>query len=248
MESMDDTHHTRHIQQIITNMEVVDFHSHILPGADHGSSSVETSIKQLDNAIANGVKRIVATPHFYPTKHLLDDFLSRRERSYSKLKDALTAHSPEIRIGAEVLVCEGISRMPGIEKLCIEGTNTILLELPFTKLGDRHFRMVSEVYDLGFNVVLAHADRYNHTFINSLLNKHNISVQINASAISGLFIPRHIKNWFKNNRVCAIGSDVHGSSATPYIKFRKAVKKIGKYADYVKEQSDIIWEKTKAHV
>ncbi|MGN0395823.1 MAG: CpsB/CapC family capsule biosynthesis tyrosine phosphatase, partial [Coprococcus sp.] len=45
-------------------MEIIDFHSHILPGIDDGSRNVETSIKMLDRCADNGVGLMVATPHF----------------------------------------------------------------------------------------------------------------------------------------------------------------------------------------
>ena len=52
-------------------LDIVDFHAHVLPCADHGSSSVSTSLSQLSYAKGAGVKRIIATPHFYPHKHTL---------------------------------------------------------------------------------------------------------------------------------------------------------------------------------
>ena len=63
----------------------IDFHSHILPGADHGSDSLEMSLSQLENAKAAGVSTIVATPHFYPDVDNVPDFLARREKAYDML-------------------------------------------------------------------------------------------------------------------------------------------------------------------
>ena len=63
-------------------MDLVDFHSHILPGADHGSDSIDTTLFQLNSAMACGIDRIIATPHFYPNIHTVEDFLSRRNSSY----------------------------------------------------------------------------------------------------------------------------------------------------------------------
>ena len=42
---------------------MTDFHAHILPGADHGSDGMETSLTQLALAEAAGVDTIIATPH-----------------------------------------------------------------------------------------------------------------------------------------------------------------------------------------
>ena len=46
----------------------LDYHAHILPGCDHGSSSVDMSLKQMDMAKEAGIQTICATPHFYPHK------------------------------------------------------------------------------------------------------------------------------------------------------------------------------------
>lgn len=47
----------------------LDYHAHILPGCDHGSDSIETSLKQLGMASAVGIKTICATPHFTHTRN-----------------------------------------------------------------------------------------------------------------------------------------------------------------------------------
>ena len=44
---------------------MIDMHTHILPGADHGSRSVEMSLSLIDAALSVGIDKIVATPHFY---------------------------------------------------------------------------------------------------------------------------------------------------------------------------------------
>ena len=62
---------------------MIDFHAHILPGADHGSDGLETSLRQLALAEEAGVDTIVATPHFYPQSDSFSEFLRRRERTAS---------------------------------------------------------------------------------------------------------------------------------------------------------------------
>src|SRR5262249_60455385 len=42
---------------------MVDIHSHILPGLDDGSQSLEESVEMLKMAVAAGTTDIVATPH-----------------------------------------------------------------------------------------------------------------------------------------------------------------------------------------
>ena len=63
-----------------------DYHSHILPGCDHGSDGIKTSLKQIEMAKSVGIKTICATPHFYPHKESVESFLARRQRTYEALK------------------------------------------------------------------------------------------------------------------------------------------------------------------
>jgi protein-tyrosine phosphatase len=42
----------------------IDFHCHVLPGADHGSDSLACSLSQMKKAAAAGIDVIVATPTF----------------------------------------------------------------------------------------------------------------------------------------------------------------------------------------
>ena len=42
----------------------IDFHTHILPGMDDGSSSIEESLAMLQAEGDAGIERVVFTPHF----------------------------------------------------------------------------------------------------------------------------------------------------------------------------------------
>ena len=142
------------------DIDIIDFHSHILPGADHGSSSVETSMAQLNMAKNAGVTRLIATPHFYPHRHTLEKFLTRREAAFKALSAQLSDGMPEVVLGAEVLVCPGFENFEGIEQLCISGTNFMLVELPFSNFNEEYAFTVKKIMKKGIEVVLAHVDRY----------------------------------------------------------------------------------------
>jgi protein-tyrosine phosphatase len=43
---------------------MIDIHCHILPGIDDGSQSWETSIGMAQMAYEDGIRHIIATPHF----------------------------------------------------------------------------------------------------------------------------------------------------------------------------------------
>ena len=44
---------------------MIDFHTHILPHMDDGSSSIEESLAMLQAEGKAGIERVVFTPHFY---------------------------------------------------------------------------------------------------------------------------------------------------------------------------------------
>ena len=70
------------------NYRIIDFHSHILPGVDHGSKSLDTSLSQLKLMEKMGIDVAVATSHFYPHREEIDAFLEKRERAAELLGTA----------------------------------------------------------------------------------------------------------------------------------------------------------------
>ncbi len=221
-------------------MDVVDFHSHILPHADHGSKSLSTSLQQLKLARECGVSRIIATPHFYPQHENPEIFLKRRKECYERLKGAVTEEAPDIRLGAEVLICENICKMPFLDDLCIEGTKALLVELPFAPLSREDANSVKGLIDENYTVILAHADRYAPKDIELLLS-YGAKIQLNASSICHIFGIRHLKKWISQNKVAAIGSDIHGADEKAYKFFKKAKTRIKKRLEDIKKHSDLYW-------
>ena len=101
-------------------LKIYDFHSHILPGLDHGCSDTAVAMEQIRRAVRAGVHCILATSHFYPHAESVDSFLRRRRLAWVQLQKEL-AGEEEIRAagiqivqGAEVLICKGLERMEGL--------------------------------------------------------------------------------------------------------------------------------------
>lgn len=210
------------------DLNIIDFHAHVLPRADHGSDSVETSLLQLDLAAKSGVRHVVATPHFYPDRHSVEDFVELRDGAFSTLSSALTELHPTLSFGAEVLICDGIERLGGLSKLCVAGTNVLLLELPFTVFNPSYADSVFRLTRDGFCVVLAHVDRYPKENI-ELLCEAGARMQVNADALSGLWVSGHIKEWLSDGRIIALGSDIHREDNKAYKRFEKAKSRILSY-------------------
>ncbi|MBO5543354.1 MAG: histidinol-phosphatase [Oscillospiraceae bacterium] len=140
---------------------MIDFHSHILPGIDDGSPDVETSLRMVESMQRQGIDTICATSHFYATQRSPQRFLFRRQEAWEKLSAALPEDAPRILLGAEVLYFPGIARMEELSDLCLEGTNLLLLEMPFRSWNDHEIREVTQIAHSGqFTLMLAHIERY----------------------------------------------------------------------------------------
>jgi len=210
---------------------VIDFHAHILPGADHGSYSVEDSLAQLKKAENVGVKTIVATSHYYIQDNTVAEFLQRRDEAYGKLKKAYKGKINIIK-GAEVTLAIDIPEMEDLGKLCIEGTNCILIEMPTIVGGPWIFNALDTIKERGYQPIIAHVDRYTIALCEQLMTK-DVIIQINASAISSVFTRKRMMNYLEQGAIHLLGSDVHDKEATQYDQFYKAVKKLGGYTTYL---------------
>ena len=211
--------------------ELFDFHAHILPGADHGSGSSGTSARQIQLYKKHGINKVVATPHFYPQRDSVEEFLQRRDDSCERLRAVLDGDDFFVYQGAEVLVCPGIDRMDSIERLCIKGTNTILLEMPFTSWSDGCVDAVRNIARSGLQVVMAHINRYSERNVEKLCDACydlDLMYQLNSEIVGGFFAKRKIDRLTDALSVAAIGSDLHGTSEVSVAKLIKLSKYLGK--------------------
>lgn len=208
---------------VAQDIEVIDFHSHILPGIDHGSRDLDNSIAQLKLMANVGVQTVCATSHFYPHVILASDFIERRNNAFDSLRSAVPdMPRPKVILGAEVLICEYLSDMEGLRELCFEGTNILLLEMPLTlkTWSQSLYDTIEGIASLGICPVFAHVDRYPQNLVEPLLNMGYLG-QVNASSMTGLFCAKHLSRWVNEGRIVAFGSDLHGASYEAYAPFVK---------------------------
>ena len=216
-------------------MQIIDFHSHILPGIDDGARNVQTSLSMLDMVAAQQVDVMIATPHFYASRDRISTFLERRDKAWQSLQRELTGDSvryPQIIAGAEVAFFDGISKAKEIGLLTIQGTDILLLEMPFQPWTSKQIDEVAFlVRDRGFTVLIAHLERFlwmpgNKKQVEKLLTLP-VWVQINAEAFDGWLHTRTLMQLFKSDKAHVLGSDCHGAHhRTPNLQSgRETVRK-----------------------
>lgn len=196
------------VREIENNNIMIDFHTHILPNMDDGSDSAETSNKMLNILEKENVKLVCLTSHFYAFNESIDDYIARRDKAFKELK---YKGKLILKLGAEIRFYRGISVSEDIDKLLLEGTNILLIELPFLEPITK--TMIDEIIRLkekGYDIVLAHIERYhlNKKTLN-YLRKYGIKMQMNIDAVKGFFSRRKALNLIKEGYIYYLGTDCH---------------------------------------
>jgi len=198
---------------------VIDIHSHILPGIDDGSKSMEDTMKMLRLTEEDGVETIVATPHFYRGYY---------ERSYKDVLELVNnvRHSAsEENIAVNIVSAQEVfldrhtvENFKSGKIGCVEGTNYMLVELPMVNVPKNALDIIYELEIRGVHPILAHPERYTYIIdtpskINEFINEKCL-LQINTGSILGIFGKKVKKTaeFLISSGVCSfIASDSHST-------------------------------------
>lgn len=195
---------------------IVDLHTHVLPGVDDGSTSVEESIAMLRATSDCGIKVMTATPHFYAASDTPDAFFQRRQDSLLRLQQAMEKHLglPEVKTGAEVHYFPGMSDSEILQRLTIADKCCILVEMPHMAWTAGMYEELAQIRSKqGLLPIIAHVERYIGLPQNRGLLEHlealPVLVQANASFFLNRFTSTKAMRLLRQERVHLLGSDCH---------------------------------------
>lgn len=207
-------------------MRMIDFHTHILPLMDDGSKDINTSLEMLNKLENDGVKTVCLTSHYHSEYENIDDYIKRRDEAYNKLN---YQGNIELKKGAEIRYYTGMSHDKDLYKLCLEGTNMLLIEFPLMLKVDQD--MINEIIKIkinGFDVCLAHIERYGIKESKlEYLHNSGIKFQMNTGFIMSFLTKKKAFSLIKKHYISYLGSDCHNVSTRPPL-FKTAVDKIEK--------------------
>ena len=199
---------------------LIDFHSHILPGIDDGSKSLEMSIQMLRMEAQQGVERVIATPHFYPQYDTPERFLRRRGAAEITLREEMQKHTglPALSVGAEVYYFPGISDSEVISELTIDQKRCILIEMPTSSWTEAMYRELEGIYvKRGLIPIVAHIDRYIGRFHNRGILKRLEHMPVLIQANAEFFLEKYTSSMalrmLKKDGIHLLGSDCHDLSS-----------------------------------
>lgn len=203
-------------------LKYVDVHSHILHHLDDGPEHKETALKILEEEYRQNVETVILTPHYKDFDRTpIDTFIERRGRRVAELQAAAKEMGitiPELRMGAEVFMACNLAEVEGIEKLAIEGTRYILVEMPYTAWNDWMF---DSLYALSAKKnlipIIAHVERYGNVDKKKIEKLASLDVyfQINADSLTERGYKQVAMKMIRQNLIHFIGSDVHNLSSRP---------------------------------
>lgn len=211
---------------------MIDFHTHILPRMDDGSRRMAETQKMLKMEYDQGVRQVVASSHFYAQHEFPETFLDRRGRRLARVREILHEEEwgQEMQIfgGAEVLYYNGMADSPMLPSLCIEGTDTLLLEMPFSQWDKEVYREVRKIIEhRRIKVILAHVERYssyqkNKDIWEEILDLP-LTIQLNAGEILQFGKKKLCRELLNSGIPVLLGSDCHntGRRAPNMLKGKK---------------------------
>jgi len=136
---------------------MIDIHSHLLPGVDDGSPSVEKSVPVLERFASQGVELLVLTPHLNASQAASAPYEAHVEK-LAELRAAAPA-VPELVLGWEIMLDE-----PRVDlrdtRLGLGGAKCVLVEFPRNAVPMQAGEELYRIRVSGVVPVLAHPERY----------------------------------------------------------------------------------------
>ncbi len=195
----------------------VDMHSHLIPGIDDGSKTMQESIDLIKQYIALGFKKLITTPHI-----MSDAFRNTPEiilGGLDKLRAAAKAEglNVEIEAAAEYYFDEDFRKFIREKKLLTINKKYVLFEVSYINPPDNISQVIFDIQIAGFTPVLAHPERYPYWY-NKFEEYHKfkeagVLLQLNTNSLEGYYGPEAKKigqRMINENMIDFIGSDMHG--------------------------------------
>lgn len=172
----------------------VDIHSHLIPGIDDGSKSLDDSIAMLTKMYHLGFKKVITTPHI-----MSDYYRNTPEIILSGLNDVRAELQRlnidiEIEAAAEYYYDETLlEKLRSEEGVMTFGDNYLLFEFAFHDAPPQVETLFFEMLSKGYKPVLAHLERYAHMFNKldtiKVWKEKGINIQLNLNSLSGHYGP-----------------------------------------------------------
>lgn len=208
--------------------QMIDIHSHILPGIDDGAADIYETLEMAEMAVRSGVTQIVATPHCNIPGGYENYFGERYIHAYERAVEAIRREGIPLQIlpGMEAF---GTYNLPDLivdrKIMPINQSRYILTEFDFGEDPAYVADILKRMQAVGAIPVVAHAERYqfiqDRPEIALEWKRLGYLIQVNKGSFTGRFGEEERRAAYillENDLAAAIASDAHGTKArTPIL-------------------------------
>ena len=202
---------------------LVDLHSHILPGLDDGAKSLSESLQMLEALEGFGYKFVFATPHhqLYSWEGIKPQVVERR------VSEVATAASQK---GLGIKILPGMEfdldeTLPDRAAAIPGGAGHILVDAGFLGVPRNLADLIGKVAANGTKVLLVHPERNRDLCLSrsmlSGLIRSGVRLLGNIGSFSGMYgrrVKRDARELLKDGYYWAIASDMHSIDQMKWIK------------------------------
>jgi protein-tyrosine phosphatase len=210
----------------------VDCHTHVVPSGDDGAATIEDGLALCRTAGQHGTAVLFATPHVWPHLTLTPQREEEIREAFERMRGRAAV---ELRLGYELTPARPLLDEDP-HRYLLEGTDRVLMEVPFAGPADIVFALAEHVEAAGLRPVIAHPERteavLDEPSVAEELAARGWTLQVNATSLTG----RHGEEpealgWSLVERGLAkvVGSDGHRTTRPAHLDdaYRLARRRLG---------------------
>ena len=203
----------------------IDLHSHLIPGIDDGSRTMEESLEMLRAMQSLGYEKVITTPHVMSdayqnsTQAIIDGLHSLREAA---LADGITI---KIEAAAEYYLDEELIKRLDRGDILTLGDKYLLFETSYISKPLNFEEVVYEIQAKGYQALLAHPERYRYISDPQKefghLKELGIFLQLDINSLGGFYgrqAMEHALILSESGMIDFLGSDVHRLKQVDFLK------------------------------
>lgn len=197
-------------------MRFSDIHSHFVYGMDDGAQTREEMEAMLDAAAADGIAKLIATPHMTPGIYPFDEERFRKHLDEAQEYCARCGYGMELYSGAEILYTPALEHYAdGRRLITLAHSEYVLLEfapaLPYQEIKSA----VEMLGRSGYTPIIAHVERYRElggARIYQLKEQTAVKYQMNCRTVldsGGMIRNARIRKWLRDELIDYVATDSH---------------------------------------
>jgi protein-tyrosine phosphatase len=200
---------------------MIDLHCHILPNVDDGPKDLSESVEMAKQAVQQGIKTIIATPHHRNEKY--ENHGQTIFRQVEEFNRVLKSENLDLSVlvGQETRIFgEMVEGLESGEILPLNQGKYVFVELPSGHVPRYTGQLLFDIQLKGFIPVIVHPERNQEIIENPevlyQLVKKGALTQVTASSVSGHFgktIKKFSLQLIEANLTHFVASDAHNTSS-----------------------------------